>query len=88
MISKLISLLISEKISNRFKDLSDWQFVSNQSDPYIYESPKMFRHGGDIYLVARNDLDGTFQSDPIIPFKNETRHHAVDLAAYSLRRHG
>ena len=38
-------------------DLSDWQFISNQSDPYIYESPKLFRHGKDIYLVARNDLD-------------------------------
>ena len=36
-------------------DLSDWSFVSEESDQWIYESPKMFRHGRDLYLVARTD---------------------------------
>ena len=36
-------------------DLSEWHFVSEESDQWIYESPKMFRHGSDLYLVARTD---------------------------------
>ena len=36
-------------------DLSEWHFVSDESDQWIYESPKMFRHGSDLYLVARTD---------------------------------
>ena len=36
-------------------DLSQWDFVSEESDPWIYESPKMFRHGSDLFLVARTD---------------------------------
>ena len=55
-------------------DISDWQWMSDevqaqstsylprilQSDPWIYESPKMFRHGSDLYLVARTDPGGPF----------------------------
>ena len=36
-------------------DLSEWHFVGDESDQWIYESPKMFRHGSDLYLVARTD---------------------------------
>ena len=36
-------------------DLSEWHFVGDESDQWIYESPKMFRHGLDLYLVARTD---------------------------------
>ncbi len=31
-----------------------------KSDPYIYESPRMFRHGKDLYLVARRNPGGPF----------------------------
>ncbi|MFT3840420.1 MAG: hypothetical protein QM723_25755 [Myxococcaceae bacterium] len=30
------------------------------SDPNRYDSPRMFRHGKDLYLVARRDLGGPF----------------------------
>lgn len=34
-------------------ELGNWRMTSNVSDVYIYESPRMFRHGGDLFLVAR-----------------------------------
>jgi len=43
-----------------FEALGAWEITPKQSDPNIYESPRMFRHGDDIYLVARRDVDGPF----------------------------
>ena len=40
-------------------DLSAWQFPA-KSSPYRYDSPKMFKHGNDIYLVARRNVDGPY----------------------------
>lgn len=40
-------------------DISNWQYPAVCS-PYRYDSPKMFRHGDDIYLVARRNLDGPY----------------------------
>ena len=33
--------------------------IPNQetSDPEIYESPRMFRHGEDLYLIGKADPD-------------------------------
>ena len=67
-------------------DLSDWKWTSEKSDPNIYESPKMFRHGNDIYLIARTDPDGTFYTERELD--NTSLHHLIDLGAYSTRQHG
>ena len=42
--------------------LSDWE-CSPESDPNRYDSPEMFRHGDEIYLLARRDIGGPFGSD-------------------------
>jgi hypothetical protein len=40
-------------------NLSSWQ-VAEKSHPFRFDSPKMFRHGKDLYLVARRDLGGAY----------------------------
>ncbi len=40
-------------------DLAAWE-CSTSSDPNRYDSPEMFRHGDDLYLVARRDIGGVF----------------------------
>jgi hypothetical protein len=37
----------------------DWVFNA-ATDPYRYDSPKMFRHGKDLYLVARRNPNGPY----------------------------
>ena len=67
-------------------DLANWQWTQEQSDVEIYESPRMFRHGEQLYLIARTDPDGTFYTERDIG--NVNVHHLIDLGAYSTRRHG
>ena len=52
------------------------------SDPTIYESPRMFRHGKDLYLIARRNLDGPFDKEltGLTPLGQKF----ANLAAYSL----
>jgi len=71
-------------------NLSDWRFFSNESDQIIYESPKMFRHGSEFYLVARTDPDGPFWSkdNPVLNILPAWEHHLYDLVSFSLRQHG
>lgn len=71
-------------------DLSNWQFTSNESDTSIYESPKMFRHGSDLYLVARTDPGGPFWSkdNPLLNILPAWEHHLYDLVEFSFRQHG
>jgi len=71
-------------------NLSDWQFLADESDQVIYESPKMFRHGSELYLVARTDPDGPFWSkdDPLLNVLPAWEHHLYDLVSFSLRQHG
>ena len=33
----------------------EWRFP-DRSDPSKYDSPRLFRHGNDVYLLARRDL--------------------------------
>jgi hypothetical protein len=40
-------------------DPSDWRCPS-QSDPERYDSPEMFRHGEDVFLLARRDVGGPY----------------------------
>ena len=42
--------------------LAAWE-CSETSDPNRYDSPEMFRHGDEIYLVARRDIGGPFGRD-------------------------
>lgn len=37
-----------------------WEFTSEESSVDIYESPRMFRFGNELYLVARTDPKGHF----------------------------
>lgn len=41
-------------------NLSDWRCVDT---PYKYDSPLMFRHGSDIYLIARRNIDGAYDKE-------------------------
>ena len=61
----------SHLCSSHIDHLDQWDCPS-QSDPERYDSPEMFRHGDDLYLLARRDIDGPF---------GETG----SLAEYSLR---
>ena len=40
-------------------DLARWQFPA-QTDPERYDSPRMIRHGDDLYLIGRRDVGGPF----------------------------
>lgn len=63
-------------------DLGNWQFPA-QSDPERYDSPKMFRHGDEIYLLARRDIGGPFDlGQTSLPFESQK---LLNWAAYSLR---
>jgi hypothetical protein len=64
------------------EDLSAWQ-CSQQTDPDRYDSPEMFRHGDDLYLVARRDIGGPYdaQDDDLSLAERRGRY----LIAYSLR---
>lgn len=55
-------------------DLGNWD-CPDVSDPERYDSPEMFRHGDDLYLIARRDIGGPFGSGP----------DACSLVAYSQR---
>ncbi len=63
-------------------ELGKWQFPS-QSDPERYDSPRMFRHGDDLYMVARRDVGGPF--DMGLNYLTESQKKAVYIASYSLR---
>ena len=65
--------------------LKEWMPLHEESDPNIYESPRLFRHGNDLYLIARTDPNGPFcrpcdREDPNVC-------HLADLAAFTLRRY-
>ncbi|MCC6747850.1 MAG: hypothetical protein IT371_09350 [Deltaproteobacteria bacterium] len=54
-----------------------------KADPERYDSPQMFRHGQDLYLLARRDLGGPFdQGLTDLPFAEQKKKYLVD---YSLR---
>jgi len=53
------------------------------SDPERYDSPRMFRHEDEIYMVARRDIDGPYdQSDPETTFAEQ---QLTNLLSYSGR---
>lgn len=40
--------------------LADWKC---ETTPFKYDSPLMFRHGDDLYLIARRNLDGAYDKE-------------------------
>jgi hypothetical protein len=46
-------------------DLANWT-CSAESDPERYDSPELFRHLDEIYLIARRDVGGPFGEDASI----------------------
>ena len=62
--------------------LAAWAFPA-RSDPERYDSPRMFRHGRDLFLLARRDVDGPF--DLGLTSVSFDHQRAMNLAAYSLR---
>ena len=63
-------------------DLSAWDCPS-VTDPERYDSPKMFRHGDDLYLLARRDVGGPYDGRDADLSLAERRGRY--LIAYSLR---
>jgi len=60
------------------EDLAAWE-CPQQSHPERYDSPWMFRHGRDIYLVARRDVGGPFDEDLSgLSFDEERQRYLVD----------
>ena len=57
------------------------EWIGDASNPEIFESPRMFRHEQDLYLVARTDPKGPFMSDNPLNLP-PTLHHLYDLASY------
>ena len=58
-------------------NLADWIWTVEKSNPIIYESVRMFRHGPELYLIARTDPEGTFQNDRGIEYEGLA--HLIDL---------
>ncbi len=58
--------------------LGSWDCPS-QSDPERYDSPELFRHGDDLYLVARRDVGGPFGDDEglLLPYSNRPKRTAL-----------
>jgi len=68
------------------EDLGNWQlFPTNGSNPWIFESPRMFRHGSDLYLIARNDINGPYDLGYTDLGFDEQKY--IYLGEYSLREH-
>ena len=69
-------------------DLGAWQmFPSSQACfPDIYMSPKVFRHGNDIYLVGRTDPGGPYdRGNADLTFEQQ---RTINIVSYSFRAHG
>ncbi len=54
--------------------LGHWN-CPDESDPERYDSPRMFRHGDEVYLVARRDIDGPYDDgeDQDVPYYERRR---------------
>ena len=65
--------------------LSEWA-CPQKSDPERYDSPEMFRHGSDIYLLGRRDVGGPYDEGRAdLTFEQQKSKYLVD---YSMRPKG
>ncbi len=68
--------------SAKAESLGTWECPDN-SDPNRYDSPRMFLHDGEVYMVARRDIGGPYdKADPSLPFATQ---QIENLASYSGR---
>jgi len=69
-------------------DIGNWELYprGGKSDPNIYESPRMFRHGNEVFLVARRDNEGVYWNHDMDSLPWELQHDLI-LAEYSARPH-
>mmetsp|Transcript_19723 Transcript_19723/g.27507 ORF Transcript_19723/g.27507 Transcript_19723/m.27507 type:complete len:235 (-) Transcript_19723:26-730(-) len=66
-------------------DIGNWTIYPTHSDPWIYESPKMFTHENEVYLIARRDINGPYdRGHTHLPFDAQKY---INLSEYSLRAH-
>lgn len=57
--------------------LAAWE-CPEQSDPERYDSPKLLRHGDDVYLLARRDVGGPFdQGRDDLPLEEQRTQYAA-----------
>src|SRR4029077_15362825 len=61
---------------------AQWHFPA-KTDPERHDSPRLFRHGRDLYLISRRDPSGPF--DDGFGFLPRTARRLALLASYSLR---
>ena len=62
--------------------LAEWE-CSEKSFPERYDSPRMFRHGDEIFLVARRDPEGVYDVSQSEVFENR---RIQNLLGYSSRK--
>jgi hypothetical protein len=74
----------SHVISSADDSLAHWIFPAT-ADREIYESPRMFHHGSELYLVARRDIHGPY--DKMAHWFPFDIRKWFNLASYSLRIH-
>ena len=58
------------------EDLGRWQ-CPEMSSPERYDSPEMFRHGKDIYIVARRDVGGDFGDGDLYQYSSRPKTTAL-----------
>jgi len=57
--------------------LGTWT-CSETSSPHRYDSPELFRHGDEIYLLARRDIGGPFgDDDGLLPYSTRAKRTAL-----------
>jgi hypothetical protein len=56
--------------------LGNWR-CPTQSDPARYDSPEMFRHGKDLYMVARRDIGGDFKDGDLVAYSSRPKTTAL-----------
>jgi hypothetical protein len=58
--------------------LADWSCPA-RCDPERYDSPKMIRHGKDLYVIARHDIGGPFdEGRDDLSMEDRRRQYALD----------
>ena len=62
--------------TGKANDLGTWE-TTEKSDPYRYDSPHMFRHGNDIYMIARRSIKYFDKKDDVNGFA--TQPYGVNL---------
>lgn len=61
----------------RKASLARWE-CPERSDPERYDSPEMFRHGDELYLVARRDVGGPYDQGLELPVESARLRYQVD----------